>query len=816
MFTYYIKYVLRNFKSNKVIFVGSLLTICLGTLCISLLCSYIFNEYTMNNLHKREKNIYANILKSSPESPWETNNTRLFFNIDYNDYPEIEAAASLMKYEKGEIVMTHETGTFYPEGLVVDTTFFQLFDFELLVGNKTDILNQPDALLITEKFALSLFGDQNPIGKKITVNTYMSDDYTVKGILKNPTANSSIAFDFILPNSYVPNQFAKNGADFLLVNDTFQKDAFVSKLQALTENHPSFHGSIMDIEPLEAAYFNERKVDFFNIFSRFGNQRALYTLIIIILVILIISILNVSNLQIINTNISSKFLAISAVNGAETKQLVLQKVTELFLLACIATIIISVGYNLILPYFNTFTGIYLTPPVWKIVLVNISIVVFITALALIYPLLITIKLPILKGLKNQGLFVNKITSKKRVIVAQFTLTFILLISSVIVTRQLNFMLNKDLGFTSADVIQTQIFRDVATPVSLFSPLAPNSSEADKDKRQKLMADSNDKRKKLSQNYQFFKNELAAHSSISSFSQGPSPLEAYTVPWKVKGGDEEYFDHNTINVSPDHIKIHGFQIVEGRFFEQGKDPSHSNKIVINEAAKKYWGIDNINEASILNKHWSENNEGYEIIGVVKDFNYEHLSSSPKPLIMIHFKYTDTDFLIRFQEGSVTAGLQFVERLVKKMTPNAAFNYSFLEDEVNLLYAREKQLSFLYIIFTILALLISAIGLFTIALYDTHRRIKEIGIRKVNGQKTPEVLAMLIKDFSKHVLIAFIISSPITYLLMRKWLENFAYKTDISWWIFVIAGILVLLISLITVAWQSYVAANRNPIESLRAE
>src|SRR5690606_30284044 len=231
------------------------------------------------------------------------------------------------------------------------------------------------------------------------------------------------------------------------------------------------------------------------------------------------------------------------------------------------------------------------------------------------------------------------------------------------------------------------------------------------------------------------------------------------------------------------------------------------------------VEDISTTYMLNKYWDEQ-DGYQIIGVIKDFNNEHLSKKPQPLIMVYFGDPDididNDFFIQFKEGTTTDGLNFVENLFKEINPNETFSYTFLSDDIAALYDKEKRLSTIYILFTIIALLISAIGLFTIALYDTQRRIKEIGVRKVNGATVPEILFMLNKDFMKWVLLAFIIACPIAYYAIHKWLENFAYKTSLSWWVFVLAGVFTLIIALLTVSWQSYKAATQNPTESLRDE
>ena len=311
------------------------------------------------------------------------------------------------------------------------------------------------------------------------------------------------------------------------------------------------------------------------------------------------------------------------------------------------------------------------------------------------------------------------------------------------------------------------------------------------------------------------NHLISQPSIKTYAQGNSPIEPYEMPWKKKGGSDDYTSIQTLSHTSSYNEVLGLKIIEGRFFEKNRDKQRGYQIVINEAAKKYWGITDISKDLILNKYWNDD-DGYEIIGVVKDFNFQHLSNVPQPLVMLYFENVADTFLIEFEEGATQSGLTLVEKLFKEVNPYEDFSYKFLSDEIAGLYQKEKRLSTIYISFSIIALLISAIGLFTIALYDTRRRTKEIGVRKVNGASIVEIVMMLNKDFIKWVVLAFLIACPIVYYIMQNWLENFAYKTTISWWIFILAGGFTLVLSILTVSWQSYKAATCNPVETLRDE
>jgi putative ABC transport system permease protein len=414
---------------------------------------------------------------------------------------------------------------------------------------------------------------------------------------------------------------------------------------------------------------------------------------------------------------------------------------------------------------------------------------------MLYPSIITLKIPIIDSLKGKVLSGSFLFSQKSIVTFQYTLTIASIVASLVIFRQVSLMLNKDLGFESKNIIRVKMFRRL-----------PDS---------RIVENWRKSREEREKNYLYVLNEMSSIPSITGFAQGVSPLDPYILPWKLKGSEKDYLSQNVLVVNPGYMKILGLKISEGRFFDTEKDKSRALKVVINEEAKKFWEIKDIKESRILNKYW-EDSIGYEIIGVVKDFNYQHLSVKPQPLFMVYFNDIDNDFLIKLKDGNAQTGLQTISKLFKEVNPGEDFSYSFLSDEIASLYQKEKRLSQVYFIFTVIALLITAIGIFVIAIYDAQRRTKEIGIRKVYGARIGEIIFMLNKDFVKLVLIAIVIACPIAWYAVHKWLENFAYKTELSWWIFVLAGVFAIGIALLTVSWQSSRAARRNPVESLKYE
>ncbi|MHA7110695.1 ABC transporter permease [Sunxiuqinia elliptica] len=797
MVRYYLKYTFRNFKSNRLVFAGSLVTILLSALCISLLYTYIHNELSMDNFHKREKDIFLLIIQQSPESQLDAIDANSFFGFNYRDYPGIENLASVKKFAQGELLFKYDERSISPEGIVADSTFLEVFDFKLIVGDQSAVLKEPDAVVFTERLVKRFFGSENPMGKTVKLSGRVQQNYTVKGIVETPPVNSSLNFDFILPEHSA--SFNRSGGNFILVDDGFDKTGFVEQIKNLGHQHPQFKNSRMDVMAFDKIYNDNSGASFNGLFPKHGNPKNISILLVITAIIFVITLLNFSNLQIISINSSVKNIGINKISGASQKHIFYQKLTELGMLILSSAVIISVTFLLVLPHFNRIVGVELNPDFWQVLLLNLAILVAVVLASMIYPSVVFLRISLAKSLKNQVLSGNKLAGRNVVATIQFSLSLILLVASIVVVKQLHLMLNKDLGFHSANIITTRLFREQPFPTNK-EDWAVQREEAQK-------------------NFQYVVNELSTSSAIKSFTQGNSPINTHVMPWKLQGDTRDYTSANFLALTPDYMETLDLRLVEGRFFEKEKDKQRENKVVINEAAKKYWGIKDISSARVLNKYWSrsdDQNAGFEILGVVKDFNSEHLSVKPRPLVMMYFEDVEANFMIRFEEGTAKKGIQFVQKLFDELNPGEAFEYAFLSDDIEAMYRKEKRLSEIYIIFTCIAFLISSIGLFAISLYDTRCRVKEIGVRKVNGAKVREILAMLNKDFVKWVAIAFVIACPIAYYAMSKWLENFAYKTTLSWWIFALAGVLALGIALLTVSWQSWKAATRNPVEALRYE
>ncbi|MBJ6368554.1 ABC transporter permease [Snuella sedimenti] len=796
MIKYYVRIAIRNLIKHKVILVSSMLTLCLGTLCTSLLLSYIYNELTTDGFHKNKKQIYFEVFRSDPDGVW--TNPPPAIDIDYNSYPEVEAVTSVAKLDKKykSATVYHNNESYYTDGIVADTTFFKVFDFDLKYGDKKSILYNPYHVVLSEAFAKVLFGNKNPIGEKLKITTGSEIFYTVKGVIKIPS-NSSITFDLLFPKP-TENSVIKHGQlgmKFILINDSFKKSEFIEKVKQLKIISPYIkeYGLQVNYLPFDALYYNNMPIRA-DVLSRRGDTKTLKIVFAIILVIIVISALNFSNAQIININNSIKYNALLTINGAKKSHILYQKLVEYAILYTIGLLFVTICYRLVLPEFNALMKIELQPSNLVVFTIIGCTLIFMMFLALIYPLLVIYKRTVVTNIKSIVNVNGNLTTRKAILVIQYVLAITLLITSILVSKQLHLMLNKDLGFDCKDIVRIKFYNK------------PTFNYKNDEEQYNL-------KKQLPE---LIKNKLAEIPLVVGFSQGKSPIMPIPLPLRSKNSNKEFHEINFLSVGANYKSVFGLTLIEGQWFNNNATNNifSKNEIIVNEAAKTFWKIKDINADIILTPN--ENFKGYKIIGVVKNFNSEHLSSKPKPLVLFPSVDWNADCFIKLQTNRINDGLQTLEALFKKANPEGSFKYTFLSDEIIALYKKEKDLRSIFVIFTGIALLISAIGLFTIALYDTQRRTKEIGIRKVNGATINEIMLMLNKDFVKWVGIAFIIACPIAYYAMNKWLENFAYKTVLSWWVFALAGVFTLVIALLTVSWQTYRAATRDPVESLRDE
>lgn len=749
----------------------------------------------MDRFHEKADRIYLTTIRPTPMSELDLIQASLFFKIDYDQYPGVDKKLSLKKYTPEEAKVVYSERSFDAEALIADSTFFDFFDFPLLAGDRENILADPGNIVLTRSFADKIFGLENPLGKTLTIRCDFQKVYTVAGIIEQVPPNSSIQFDFILPEH--AGRFSRSGAEFLLVNQQFNAEEFGKKIAEVGRNHEQFPESTLSVTPFTSVYFDHHFGK--GIINKNGDEKIIILFIIIAAIVLLISLLNFINLQTTAFTFRLKGIAINKVSGASWGDVIKQILVERVLMVVIASAGILCLYYLLLPYFNKFIKLSLPFMLVEDSLVVLSISSLFILLSVTISVLQLHRFNVLEAIRDRTSGSFRVVGKEPMIVFQYIFTIAALIASILVFRQLQFMLDKDLGFNDKNIISVNFFDGTSL------------DDSDEEEYKKLR----DQEKRL---YSFVLDEIRKSPDIEISSRGKLPFgdEPYKMPWKKVGEDIEYTSTNGYSVAPAFEKLLNLEIVEGRFFNEEKDASRQKKIVINEAAKKLWEVDDIGASKIANNYWGGEEKPFEIIGVVKDFHYQHLSLKVEPLVILNMINMESPFLLKIREGREKEALKFLSDLNSKVNPGSTFQYSFLDDQIRAQYGKEEQLSQLYFIFTAIALFISSIGLFTMSLYQAQKRVKEVGVRRVNGASISNVMFLLNKDFLKWVLLAFVLACPISWYAMDQWLQNFAYRTEFSWWIFALAGMLTLAVAIITVSWQSWRAASKNPVESLRYE
>lgn len=793
---HYFKFAFREMLKNKLITVGSLASMVVGILCACLIYVWVDNELSTDRFHSSVDNIYMTVSQQSLIDNPEPIDAKLFFNVDYEKYPQIKSRVGLSLFAEDKIKLVKGDVEFRGRGLIADSTFFDFFDFELLEGDRENVLKDPKSLLLSETMVAKIFGDEDPIGKTLYLECTKTGFYNVAAIMKDVPSNSSIHFDFIVP-AHSQEWWGIMPIEFLLVDDDFDKATFDESFKHVGRNHQQFKESILSTVAFNSIYFENHMSR--DLFRKFGDREEVRTLLLVALIVLLVSIFNFTNLQTTLALSQLKTRGIKQVNGATKIDFAKEVFVNRFIYTILCIGLTFLLFELIKPTYLGFLEISQNFTTLELlVTLAIGVLVFVSISALV-TLFQTSRV-----ITSQALIGNLNNSKgaragKFLTTVQYVFAITLIIVTTVVFKQFDYMQNKELGFDPDNIVSVKFFERV--PYNFENPEVTRDAE-----------------KKQGKDYNLVKSELLKIPGVESFSQGPLPVEGSTssMSWKLANSSFEYADVNLMTMEPTYLDILDLEMSMGRFFSDSLDKSRQHKVIINEAAMAYWQMDDIEGTKVASSSWDGENDPWQVIGVVKDFHYEHLSKKVKPLIMAYFNDVESNFIIRLNGERFSASIEAIESLFTLVNPKRVFQYTVLENKVEAQYNREKKLSQIFILFTLTGLIVSSIGLFTFALYETRKRIKEIGIRKVVGASVPQMVGLLSISFVKWVFLAFVIACPLGWYFMSGWLENFANQTSLDWWVFAGAGMLTLVLALLTVVGQTYLAAKRNPVESLRYE
>jgi putative ABC transport system permease protein len=798
-----LKFVLRNICKRPFLNLIKVTGLALALSGISLIVLFLKNELTFDRFHKKSDRIYRFTVTDpgfiAGRHFARVNNTEYIPKMaEY--FPEVENYVRLAPV-RGGVVKHNEEFILVNEAFECDSTFFDVFDSELLVGNTENILNGPGSMVLSESFAKKVFGTAKPVGQILTLpggQFYGKNiDFTIKGIMKDFPQNSHFHPEFI--TSPVDKTIFSGWAwTYLLLT----KNAYPEKiLSGFKDFYSSRVGDKTGEIKIEA---HLQKIADIHLHSNKlreiesnRDMSVLYTLSIAALILLLIALANYANLNLGMTGFSDKYLFVSKVWGS-SNQMSLKYFSYEGIIIVISSVLVT-GFitSLALIAIKKYFALNLSAGGTSLILLVAVLFSLLVIMAGILPLFKQVVSNIKPSLdyRNKANIQKKGISKS-IIVMQYAVSMILIVTVFVIHRQTMYALKSSMGAEDNNII---CFEDVHTDVQV--------------------------------KFEVFKEELLKFSSVKSVSAMFAPpggeandmfrfkMEGYIADETKKAGD-------MIGIFPCDYSLPGIFNLKflggSSFSDKNADNEGSGEYIINESAMKR--LNYTDPGEIVGKEFKliTGIDGIEIpagkvIGVVKDFHLSSIKKEIEPLVL--FKRNALwliNFVVSFQPGMQTRALTDIKNVWTKMFPEYPFQYEYVSSMYRNVYKTELLQARLLSIFTFMALFICSMGLLGMSLLTTQRRTREIGIRKINGARISEIMIMLSWDLVKWIMISIVISVPLAFFFMNKWLENFAYKTALSWWIFALAGLTTMLIVLITISVQSWKAANSNPVESLRYE
>ncbi|WP_424003002.1 ABC transporter permease [Maribacter sp. IgM3_T14_3] len=804
----YLKIALRYLSKNKLYSFINIFGLAIGIASFVLIMLYINYEQSYDKFEGSENiyRVYMDYLEGETFVPGDAQTYNLSGPTLKSEFPEVLDYVRFFYFEK----MTFQLGERIfeqPLGSLADPSYFDIFNYPLLKGEKEKVLSQPYSIVLSKSFAQKLFGNENPLQKTISAFRDGKEAVlTVTGVMDDIPKNAHYRNTFLIsyetektctdwgPKAHELNWNANNYYTFIKLDPNTNADVLRQKIieSDIEEDTEEQH----NIEPIEDIHLYSNKP--YEV-SANGSITRVKFLMAIAFIILILSWLNYVNLSVTKSMERAKETGIRKVSGAQKSQLIIQSLFESILLNLIAIILSLLLVVIVLPLYNGITGKGLNLQLGSLsaFLPYFLFILFGMVAAGLYPALLLSSYSPIKALKgkiqtsSQGLVI-----RKGLIVAQFLATIVLLIGTIVVTKQISFLESQPIGTDINQVIALKGEVVTTKPDSLLI----NEYKVLEEELKKLP---------------FVEKIAIAQSYPGDSFDNLSSTRGILLPNGIKEDDKLFY---TYHVQPDYFDLVDIEFLAGGTFLPSSN-FDGKQVVVNETFLKNMGISSCDE--ILNKtvgFWGENE--WRVTGVIKDYYHFGLKSPLLPMV-IRYERDVNNILIKLDASaaSVTGFESSIAQIKSEWTkifPKSTFNYTFLDQKFEAQYQEDKSFGAAFQVFTLLAILIAAMGLFGLTSYTVVQRKKEIGIRKVNGATIPQVLTLLNKDFVKWIGVAFVIAVPISWYVMSQWLEGFAYRTTFSWWVFALAGISALLIALLTVSWQSFNAAVANPVESLRDE
>ena len=787
----YIKIAWRKLQKNRLYSFVNIIGLSVGLASFMLIGIYLFNELSFDNFHRNADRIVRvtmeykhgeHVQKVAVTGTKDGPQLQRMF-------PVVQSYVRTLKTDRN----FESNGQLFdePNVMYADPGFFKVFSFKLLQGTENDALASPDRIVITEATAKKYFGSQNPVGKVLKSGTKV---FTVNGVAVNPPHNSQIKFDFILPFnslSAAKNEewFSANYITYLLLKDAGSIQPLQKQISGYMQQVSKAELKMTDgqyltlnLEPLKSVHLHSALPGF----EPNGNLTYIYILFSIALLTLIIAAVNYTNLAVAQSAGRSAEISIRKVMGAGNLQLFRQFIGESVFFTTIAAILSIIIACMLLPQFNLMASEsfnikdIINPLVISSLFLLSTLISFIAGA---YPALLLANVRLAKLLKSGFSFSGNSSVRQSLIVFQFVVSFFLIISTVVIVRQLKFIQTKNVGYNRDNVVVLPIGYQLSAKISNL------------------------------------KTQLAAIPHVRQISvANSSPVD---VGWgdNVNNAEGKKVSVNCIPADENFVPLFNLKLLAGSNYthadvlqmlsaDNQKNPRYS--FIINESAAKEFGW---TPEQALGKTITKGTDGV-VKGVVKDFNFKSLHDPITPLIIFLDNQNTNDIFLKIDDNNTPQTLNAIETIWKQQVTSTPFQYHFLDDDYNAIYKSEQRTAAIFKTFSIMAILLACLGLFALTAFSVLHRTKEIGIRKTLGASVTGITFMLSQNFLKLVFIAIVVASPIAWYAMNSWLQNFSYRIEIQWYVFVIAAAATILIAFLTVSFQSVKAAINTPVKSLR--
>jgi len=784
----YFKIAFRNLWRNKGYSAINIFGLAIGMASAILILLWIQNEISHDRFHERIDRIYVMNNRdhfNGKLHAWATTPKILAPTLKA-DYPEVEQA---IRINNADFLFTVGEKHLYASGYFTDSGFLKTFSFPLLKGNVNTALRENYHIVLTNKLAKKLFGDEDAMGKTIRIDS--NANFVVSGVLKDLPNNTAFDFEYLLPWSYLntlgadDHYWGNNSiTTFVLLKAGVSEAAFDAKIKDITINHtkgtdPST--TRVFTQPLKDRWLYG-KVDNGKYVA--GRMERVKTFAIIAVLILLIACINFMNLSTARSEKRAKEVGIRKVVGAQKSSLIGQFIGESILLAFLSGIIAIILVQLVIQPFDTLVqkDLYIDFENFHFWLLAIAFVLFTGFIAGSYPAFFLSSFQPVKVLK--GTFrsaQSAINPRKVLVVLQFTFAIALIISTIIIEHQIKYAEDRDAGYSKNQLVYV-----------------PIEGEIEK-------------------HYEAIKNDLLSKGAAIAVTKSMSPIstrysDGWGWTWQGSTEADKKTDFVRMASDADFIKTMGAKLLAGRDIDIKSYPSDSTAMLLNETA-----VNAMRFKNPVGQIVHADNKDWTVVGVVKDFIYESPYEKINPLAVMGPKSWFTTIHFKLNPANSTEkDLQLAQNVFKDYNPQYPFNYHFVDEEYAKKFGEEKRTGTLAALFAGLTIFISCLGLFGLATYMAENRIKEIGVRKVLGASVTSITTLLSKDFLKLVIISFLIATPIAWWAMNSWLQSYTYRINIQWWVFALAGILSVIIAVLTISYQAIKAAISNPVKSLRSE